>query len=56
MRNTTDVLQLGMVHSIEPVIYIPGFGGIRIEDDILDLEDGGESLSKYEKELPLMVR
>ena len=33
-----DILLPGMVHSVEPGIYGPGIGGIRIEDDILDTE------------------
>jgi len=37
--NSTDVLKSGMVFSIEPGIYLPGWGGIRIED-LVTLEDG----------------
>ena len=33
-------LQSGMVHTIEPGIYIPGIGGVRQEDDFLITEDG----------------
>jgi len=37
----------GMVHSVEPGIYSKKFGGIRIEDDILDTESGTEYLSNF---------
>lgn len=34
MPGATGVLAQGMVTSVEPGVYIPGFGGIRIEDDV----------------------
>jgi Xaa-Pro aminopeptidase len=37
--NSADVLKSGMVFSIEPGIYIPGWGGVRIED-LVTLEKG----------------
>lgn len=43
------VLEEGMVITVEPGIYIKGFGGARIEDDILVTRDGSRTLSrKYE--------
>jgi Xaa-Pro aminopeptidase len=46
IRSTSvDVLQAGMVFTIEPGIYVPGFGGVRLEDDILVTPDGCEVLS-----------
>ncbi len=46
-----QTLQAGMVVTVEPGIYLPGWGGIRIEDDILVTRDGHEVLSKVSKEL-----
>ena len=37
--NSTDVLSNGMVFSIEPGVYLPGWGGVRIED-LVTLEGG----------------
>jgi Xaa-Pro aminopeptidase len=35
-----------MVHSVEPRLYDPDLGGVRIEDMVLDTNDGAERLSK----------
>jgi len=43
--NADELLENGMVTSVEPGIYIPGFGGIRIEDNIAITENGPVWLS-----------
>jgi len=40
-----------MVFTIEPVIYLPGIGGVRIEDDVLVTQDGHRILTKTSKKL-----
>ena len=46
-----DTLKVGNVVTIEPGIYIPGFGGVRIEDDIVVREHDCEVLNSAPKEL-----
>lgn len=45
------ILEENMVITVEPGIYIPNFGGIRIEDDVLVKNDGNEILTKASKKL-----
>lgn len=49
--DSKDVLQAGMVVTIEPGIYLPGWGGVRLEDDVLVTPDGCEVLTSVTKDL-----
>ncbi len=49
MPGATGVLKQGMVSSIEPGVYIEGFGGLRIEDNVAVGEDGPIFLSTPRK-------
>ncbi len=46
-----DVLNVGNVFTIEPGIYVKGFGGVRIEDDVVVRDSGCEVITKSPKEL-----
>jgi Xaa-Pro aminopeptidase len=46
-----EILQPGMVITIEPGIYVPGKGGIRIEDMVVVTPRGAEVLTPVTKEL-----
>ena len=50
----TEMVQPGMIFSIEPGIYLPGQLGVRIEDLVLVTADGCEVLNAYSKELTIV--
>jgi len=47
--------QVGMVHTIEPGIYLPGVGGVRIEDMVLLGEAGAERITSLPRDIESMV-
>jgi len=50
-RTENTVLTPGMTVTVEPGIYLPGFGGVRIEDDVVMTNDGIKILTHSPKEL-----
>lgn len=50
-RYSKDNLEEGMVFTIEPGVYVPGFGGVRIEDMFVLEEKGIRQLTHSPKEL-----
>jgi Xaa-Pro aminopeptidase len=51
VRGNREPLKPGMVFTVEPGIYLPGKGGVRVEDDLLLTEEGGRSLTTYPRDL-----
>jgi Xaa-Pro aminopeptidase len=49
--NSDDVLQAGQVITLEPGVYLPGWGGVRLEDDFLITPDGCERLTTLPQEM-----
>ncbi|MNI42233.1 putative peptidase [compost metagenome] len=49
-----QILKPGMVVTVEPGIYIPGLGGVRIEDDVVITETGVTRLTESTKEFTVI--
>jgi Xaa-Pro aminopeptidase len=50
-KKSDETLQVGNVVTVEPGIYIPGWGGVRIEDMVVAREDGCDVLTSADKSL-----
>ncbi|MFL5341184.1 MAG: M24 family metallopeptidase [Gemmataceae bacterium] len=54
--NSPDVIEAGMVFTLEPGVYLTGFAGVRIEDDVLVTPDGCEVLTRLPKDPAAVFR
>ncbi|MCC6295245.1 MAG: aminopeptidase P family protein [Pseudomonadales bacterium] len=53
--SSTEALRVGMVVTVEPGVYLPGIGGVRIEDDVLVTRGGCKVLTRLDKDLDSAV-
>jgi Xaa-Pro aminopeptidase len=54
-KGSETILEPGMIMTVEPGIYIPDWGGVRIEDDVLVTAEGREVLTSLPKTLDWAV-
>jgi Xaa-Pro aminopeptidase len=54
VAGSTQPIEVGTTFTVEPGIYIPGIAGVRIEDDMVVTENGGKSLTTFDRELLIL--
>ncbi len=50
---STAILQPGTVVTVEPGVYLPDVGGVRIEDTLVVTDHGSRPLTRFPKEVPV---